>query len=220
MNVLRSFLVSLATSPNKEKEHSVTILSSVKQDLVSTLRKVIDIITCYANNALPSQAKATVRGTILSLPSRWAYMYDSTTTVDQADNIELQQQISKEVRIAPYKQEDVALRLLTFGQESSNMLTSIHNVFEDTIQRAENWLEKLRMINPMSSSNETYSKKLLPLPNIDNNGTSSYFRNNNHNPRTPIKKDSEDEEDFCDVLLPPILNLHISSSPISNPSSN
>jgi hypothetical protein len=92
-----------------------------------------------------------------------------------------------------FRQEDVALRLLAFGQESSEMLSSIHTVFDDTIQRAESWLERLRMINPMSSSIQ------LPLPNI------------------PQK---QDDEDFYNVLLPPIRNLHISTSTSSSSSSH
>lgn len=69
MSLLKSFLVSLATNPNQQQQPM--ILASIKKDMVSTLRKVIDIITCYASNALPYQAKATIRGTILNLPSRW-----------------------------------------------------------------------------------------------------------------------------------------------------
>jgi hypothetical protein len=87
-----------------------------------------------------------------------------------------------------YRQEDVALRLLAFGQESSEMLSSIHTVFDDTIQRAESWIERLRMMNPMSSS--------IQLPNITQN--------------------QEEEEDFYNVLLPPIRNLHISTSTSSS----
>lgn len=69
MGLLRGFLVSLATNPNQQQQPM--ILASIKKDMVSTLRKVIDIITCYASNALPYHAKATIRGTILNLPSRW-----------------------------------------------------------------------------------------------------------------------------------------------------
>lgn len=73
MGLIRNFLVSLATSPQQPKQPQ--ILASIKNDMVTTLRKVIDIITCYASNALPYQAKATVRGAILSLPSRWVKQY-------------------------------------------------------------------------------------------------------------------------------------------------
>lgn len=95
-----------------------------------------------------------------------------------------------------YKQEDVALRLLAFGQESSDMLGSIHTVIDDTIQRAESWLERLRLINPMSS----LSSHQLPAPLSSNEIIKSDKDNN------------DDDEDFYNVLLPPILNLHISSA--------
>jgi hypothetical protein len=71
MGLIRNFLVSLATEPPQQKQQQPMILVSAKSDMVTTLRKVIDIITCYASNALPYQAKATVRGAILNLPSRW-----------------------------------------------------------------------------------------------------------------------------------------------------
>lgn len=73
MALLRNFLVSLATSPpqKQQQQQQPMILASIKRDMVNTLRKVVDIITCYASTALPYQAKATVRGTILDLPNRW-----------------------------------------------------------------------------------------------------------------------------------------------------
>jgi hypothetical protein len=78
------------------------------------------------------------------------------------------------------EQQEVVLRLLAFGQESVDMLQSIHSVFEDTIQRAENWLGKLRMINPISSNSSNNTQK------------------------------SSNDEDFCSILLPPIRDLHLS----------
>ncbi|KAI8079394.1 transcription factor Opi1-domain-containing protein [Thamnidium elegans] len=177
MALLRNFLVSLATTPQQKQQPM--ILASIKRDMVNTIRKVIDIITCYASTALPYQAKATVRGTILNLPSRWASLSDETLSTN-----DVSQRQTK-------GQEDVALRLLSFGQESTEMLGSIHNVFDDTIQRAESWLERLRMINPM-----TYT---------------------NTQPATNNTSVEDDDDDFYNVLLPPIRNLHI-STPESTPS--
>ncbi|KAK4511238.1 uncharacterized protein ATC70_012452 [Mucor velutinosus] len=198
MSLLRGFLVSLATTSSSQQQQQPMILATIKRDMVSTLRKVIDIITCYASNALPYQAKATIRGTILNLPSRWALLYDETNTAN--DDMIPQQANPNE----SYKQEDVALRLLAFGQESSDMLTSIHTVIDDTIQRAESWLERLRLINPMSSLSTAPSSSAMPhqLPSLSINQHKSKeeFSNNN------------EDENFYNVLLPPILNLHISSS--------
>lgn len=78
MNVLRDFLVSLASS--QQQQHSLaphhpnnmhrSHLSSIKKDIVDTLRKVVDVISRYASNSLPHQAKMAVRGFILDLPGR------------------------------------------------------------------------------------------------------------------------------------------------------
>lgn len=67
MNLIRSYLVSLATTSN----NNTASLDTIKKEMVSTIRKVVDVITCYASNALPYQAKTAIRGTILTLPSRW-----------------------------------------------------------------------------------------------------------------------------------------------------
>lgn len=80
MNVLRDFLVSLASS-QQQQQHSLaphhpnnnmhrSHLSSIKKDIVDTLRKVVDVISRYASNSLPHQAKMAVRGFILDLPGR------------------------------------------------------------------------------------------------------------------------------------------------------
>jgi hypothetical protein len=65
MHMLRAFLVSLAM----KKKHDSKVTASIKQDMVSTLRKVVDIIS--GCTVLPSNAKTTVRNVILGLPQRW-----------------------------------------------------------------------------------------------------------------------------------------------------
>lgn len=124
-------------------------------------------------------------------------MNDETHTVN--DDVIQQQTNPNE----SYKQEDVALRLLAFGQESSDMLGSIHTVIDDTIQRAESWLERLRLINPISSLSTVSSSSgtSLQLPALSLNRQKTQDDNNN-----------DEDDDFYNVLLPPILNLHISSS--------
>ncbi|KAI8637036.1 transcription factor Opi1-domain-containing protein [Parasitella parasitica] len=195
MSLLRNFLVSLATSSNQQQhqhQHQRPMeLASIKNDMVSTLRKVVDIITCYASNALPHQAKATIRNTILNLPSRWASLNDET---DTAGNDVIQKQTNR----VSFKQEDIALRLLAFGQESSDMLCSIYGVVDDTVQRAESWLKRLRLINPMPSSSSSYQSSPLSVKQT-----------------TAERNDADDG--FYSVLLPPIINLNISSSPTARP---
>jgi hypothetical protein len=78
MGLIRTFLVSLATSQTTSTSSSLavpatspSVLSAVKKDVVDTLRKVVDIISRYAGSSLPYHAKIAVRGFILSLPGRW-----------------------------------------------------------------------------------------------------------------------------------------------------
>lgn len=75
----------------------------------------------------------------------------------------------------------MAIRLLTFGQESSDMLSSVYQVFEDTVQRAENWLKSINVIS--SSIKSLY----------------------------PDQEPAEEDQEFYNLLLKPIQNLQISS---------
>lgn len=78
MTLLRNFLVSLATTSSntaltatRNQDTSQSILSTIKKDMVDTLRKVVDVISRYAGACLPQSAKAAVRNCILNLPNRW-----------------------------------------------------------------------------------------------------------------------------------------------------
>lgn len=72
--------------------------------------------------------------------------------------------------------EETAIRLLTFGQESVDMLQSVSNVFSDTVDRAEVWLDRLRSMRGGNSnttaSNDPQSDKeeriqLPPIRSLD-----------------------------------------------------
>jgi uncharacterized protein with NAD-binding domain and iron-sulfur cluster len=153
MDLLRSFLVSLATtgsSPKKEvvvKTTSTTTttvdeskLASIKKEIVDTLRKVVEVVSKYAGSGLPEQAKQSVRTFILQLPSRWAIVNNSTTT--HGNNNEEEQQPLHETSI----------KLLDFGGESIEMLKSVSIVFSDTIERAELWLKRLKVVSVNSTA--------------------------------------------------------------------
>jgi transcriptional repressor OPI1 len=45
---------------------------AVKKNVVSTIRRVIDVVGKYAGGSLPEPAKQKVKGFILSLPGRWS----------------------------------------------------------------------------------------------------------------------------------------------------
>lgn len=65
--------------------------------------------------------------------------------------------------------EETAIRLLTFGQESVDMLQSVSNVFSDTIDRAEVWLDRLRSMrggNSVANNDQQDDKERVQLPPI------------------------------------------------------
>lgn len=49
------------------------MLTSIRRDVVDTIRQVVDVVSKYAGGTLPEPARARVRTFILSLPARWAH---------------------------------------------------------------------------------------------------------------------------------------------------
>jgi hypothetical protein len=64
--------------------------------------------------------------------------------------------------------DEAALRLLSFGQESVEMLQSVSTVFSDTVDRAELWIDRLKMVPGISLPNNSAIKEEddLRLPPI------------------------------------------------------
>ena len=135
MNLLREFLVSLA-SKSKEitPDENITIVANIKREIVDTLRKVVQVVSKYAGSGLPEQAKASVRGFILALPTRWAILNSTTNSPTASPSM------------GPVTAHETSMKLLNFGGESVEMINSVSHVFSDTIERAELWLSRLRVV--------------------------------------------------------------------------
>ncbi|PHZ14719.1 uncharacterized protein RHIMIDRAFT_249647 [Rhizopus microsporus ATCC 52813] len=184
MTLIKNYLVSaaqsnrlLATPHQRTTSHQrSSVLSSIKRDIVHTLRKVVEVISKYAGASLPSQARQTVRGFILNLPERWATLNDihSTTTSPALSPMLLPTStLSSPGPGTPdhNKQEEAAIKLLTFGQESIEMLNSVETIFSDTVDRAELWIDRLKMVPGINSSSTTTAEipedvKLPPIRNL------------------------------------------------------
>ncbi|CEG73770.1 hypothetical protein RMATCC62417_09086 [Rhizopus microsporus] len=184
MTLIKNYLVSaaqsnrlLVTPHQRTTSHQrSSVLSSIKRDIVHTLRKVVEVISKYAGASLPSQARQTVRGFILNLPERWATLNDihSTTTSPALSPMLLPTStLSSPGPGTPdhNKQEEAAIKLLTFGQESIEMLNSVETIFSDTVDRAELWIDRLKMVPGINSSSTTTTEipedvKLPPIRNL------------------------------------------------------
>ncbi|KAL7318639.1 transcriptional regulator opi1 [Mucor circinelloides] len=160
MNLLRNFLVSLATGSSNATtttkkdvaivEQNSNTLAKIKKEIVDTLRKVVEVVSKYAGSGLPEQAKASVRAFILQLPSRWAILNNTRQTSP-----------SNSPRVGPVADEqqqplhETSIKLLDFGGESIEMLNSVSIVFSDTIERAELWIKRLKVVGVNSTAAAT-----------------------------------------------------------------
>ncbi|CEP18506.1 hypothetical protein [Parasitella parasitica] len=155
MNLLRNFLVSLATgsSSNNAKKDAAVVerdnsytLANIKKEIVDTLRKVVEVVSKYAGSGLPEQAKASVRAFILQLPSQWAIL-NNTRQTSPANSPRLEP-VSVDRKQQPL--HETSIKLLDFGGESIEMLKSVSLVFSDTINRAELWIKRLKVVGVSS----------------------------------------------------------------------
>lgn len=71
MNLIQNYLVSITTNTTIAENGGALLLETIKNEMISTLKKAVDVITRYAGNALPYQAKTSIRKSILTLPNRW-----------------------------------------------------------------------------------------------------------------------------------------------------
>ncbi|KAI7850654.1 transcription factor Opi1-domain-containing protein [Circinella umbellata] len=167
MALLRSYLVSLATHNNNnnnnsnnnnnkstkellhQEENPDATVASIKKEMVDTVRKVVDIVSRYASSSLPEQAKNTVRSYILELPKKWQVANSSTTLSPMTNNN------NNNNSVEDPQLHETSIKLLNFGGESIEMLQSVSDVFSDTVDRADLWLDRLRVMGVTSTSTTT-----------------------------------------------------------------
>nr|CAG8455443.1 777_t:CDS:2 [Entrophospora candida] len=119
-------------------------LSSIKKEVVDTLRRVIEVVSKYASVCLPDHAKMNVRFFILELPTRWAYMNhnDHSASPSPMSSPQLAPANSHPIN----QTTDYARRLLSLASESRDMLNSVAGIFSETVVKAESWVGKLRYV--------------------------------------------------------------------------
>ncbi|ORX94844.1 Opi1-domain-containing protein [Basidiobolus meristosporus CBS 931.73] len=119
--------------------HNPSTLASIKRELIETVRKVVDVVGRYAGSCLPGEARKHVREFILTLPGRLA-------TVHSASPSPMGSPLMSPASDGPRNNlPGSAQRVLVFATESLLMLNSIAGIFKDSVDRAENWAEKLKV---------------------------------------------------------------------------
>ncbi|KAG0227857.1 hypothetical protein BGW42_002548 [Actinomortierella wolfii] len=158
IGLLKAFLVSLA-SPSSSTEvvpsNAASTLSNIKREVVETLRKVINVVSRYAGACLPDHAKISVRQFILSMPVRWATLNQESVPSTPISSPSLRPaDLRPEQRDALNETSERATKVLVLANESSDMLKSVASIFKDSVDKAENWMDKLRYVgmNPQQNT--------------------------------------------------------------------
>jgi len=142
-------------------------------------------VSKYAGGALPEPARATVRTFILHLPQRWASASQDVEADPPAPRSskarrprgsrnnsrhhvqQVTHSSSSPVKTpeSPSAADQAARKILTLATESLDMLSSVTAVFKESLERADTWVERLRMIGiQRQQSHETEDPGSSPTP--------------------------------------------------------
>jgi transcriptional repressor OPI1 len=140
ISTLQSLLLR-AQRPFDEENHAINRTSigirieKIKQDIVDTLRKAVDVVSRHAGSALPEPARHRVKLYILSLPARWAAASSPSQASPNGVDCAAANGLTRE--------EETGWKVLTLASESLQMLSGVMNVVGDTLQSAEEWAGRL-----------------------------------------------------------------------------
>lgn len=115
-------------------------IQAVKEDVLSTLKQVVDIVSKYAGGALPENARNLVRRHLTSLPQRFQIASTSNPPPTSSSS--------------PSDAAMSAHRILVLAQEGLDMMAQVSGVVNDTLVSAEIWCERLgRKRSPAGGAN-------------------------------------------------------------------
>lgn len=116
---------------------AATNLANIKKEVIETIRKVVEVVSRYAGATLPEPARRTVRNFILTLPSRWASLNRAPAEGAQGPLPPSASTVAT---------EEAAKRILSLAMESLDMIRGVTTIVGDTLERAEVWVERLRVV--------------------------------------------------------------------------
>ncbi|KAF5668100.1 hypothetical protein FHETE_5366 [Fusarium heterosporum] len=104
-------------------------ISSLKNDVLRTLRDAINTVSKYAGGALPENARILVRRHLTSLPQRFriATMTDKTSGQQDSESA----------------MTEGAQKVLVLAKEGLDMVVQVSGVVDGTIVSAEQWLDRM-----------------------------------------------------------------------------
>lgn len=118
---------SSAMSAITEDDRAISArIAAVKQEVLTTLKQVVNIVSTYAGGALPENARRLVHQHLVTLPQRFTIASRRASDEESHDAA-----------------TNNANRALVLAQEGLDMMNQVSRVVNDTLVSAENWCEKL-----------------------------------------------------------------------------
>ena len=119
--------IALPNSTIDENDRAITArIAQVKQEVLTTLKQVVNIVSTYAGGALPENARRLVHQHLVTLPQRFTIASRRASDEESHDAA-----------------TNNANRALVLAQEGLDMMNQVSRVVNDTLVSAENWCEKL-----------------------------------------------------------------------------
>ncbi|KAN0061282.1 transcriptional regulator opi1 [Thecaphora frezii] len=174
ITVLRDLIVKLNHGELDVTGSAVQNLGNIKGDVVNTIRGVVDVVGKYAGSALPEPARNSVKAFILSLPARWATVNRSPAAssprgyfggspssssfspahISSGPDSPAQFSAQRPIRGGGTPRDQIqaaataqaANKILTLAVESLDILRSVTIVFGESLDRADLWVERLRIL--------------------------------------------------------------------------
>lgn len=163
ITVLRDLIVKLNHGELELTSPAAQNLTQIKGDVVNTIRSVVDVVGKYAGGALPEPARVSVKAFILSLPARWATVNRAPARTNgscfggslaspsfSAEHMGGSPSASSSGDasgiMSAAATAQAANRVLTLAVESLDILRSVTVVVGESLDRADLWVERLRML--------------------------------------------------------------------------
>lgn len=172
---LRDLIVKLNHGELELTSPAVQSLTAIKGDVVNTIRSVVDVVGKYTGGALPEPARTSVKAFILSLPARWATVNRSPAVINASSfggspaspsfspahmgrgssssaagspssSSSTLHGGSRDSQMSAAATAQAANRVLTLAVESLDILRSVTVVVGESLDRADLWVERLRML--------------------------------------------------------------------------
>ncbi|KAI9740570.1 MAG: hypothetical protein M1834_005151 [Cirrosporium novae-zelandiae] len=128
------------TSTSSHPQYSSNIdamkerIGALKNDVLQTLKQVVDVVSKYAGSALPENARSLVKKHLTTLPQRFR-LANSSASANSSQS----------------ETTSSAHRILVLATEGLDMMSQVSRVVNDTIQSAEAWVEALGMKKRMEA---------------------------------------------------------------------